>query len=222
MYRWRRENFLQPYAGNMDPLRALAPDGVNAAVSLSPYDFMVPQARQPESLSQVTPAGAAAWRQKFAGDATLAIAQRAEQDTSKAFALRPDLPDLQRLHLAADATVSLTQLFREYHLALVDATSGRNTTDLAERQHLADGAREHLKQAVRHAIDYAVAMRSVTLSDLRPSLARFRLDVERLYVGTTLCLVREAAFQFDQEFGGESVTAFFDGLIAPAADRLRE
>lgn len=55
LYRWRPENYLQPYAGDLTLLKTLAPDGVTAAAGLAPYDFMVPQAKQPESLATAAP-----------------------------------------------------------------------------------------------------------------------------------------------------------------------
>ena len=36
---------------------------------------------------------------------------------------------------------------------------------------------------------------------------------EMFYVGLTACLVREAAFLFDQEFGGQSVLRHYDNAI---------
>lgn len=167
LYRWRAENFLQPYEGDMTTLKTVALDGVTNATQLALYDFMVPQARQPQALQSVRPDQRASWQKKFEIEEAIAIAERAEIQMRKALAEKPFSPDIQRLHQAAAVSKSLTQLFRHFHLALLDA-----------------------------------------------KLARFRLDVERLYVGTSLCVVREAAHLFDREFGGENLTSFYDEVIA--------
>ncbi len=220
LYRWRPENYIQRYQGDMTKLRTLAQDGVTAAEGLAIFDFMVPQARQPASLDRVQPAGADAWRARFEIKEAVASAARADTLLAKVFAEQPISPDLRRLSMSARATRSLTLLFREYHLALLEANLARNTAGApGSRPPHATRSAEHLRQAIRHVVDYAGVMLAVTASDPRPSLARFRLDMERLYVGTPLCMVREAAFQFDQEFGGENLTAFYDEVIAAQAAR---
>jgi hypothetical protein len=214
LYRWKPERFLHDYAGDRTTLKALAGEAITAAEGLAAFDFMVPQAKQPDTLAGVTAATAPAWRARFDITDLIAVADRAETNLAQALASQPATPDLQKLHRAAVATRSLTRLFRDYHLALVDANAARNTSDPAARQQLIARARTHLQSAAAHVVDYADTMLTVTALDRRPPLARFRLDVDRLYVGTPLCLVREAAYQFDEEFGGTAVTAAYDAAIA--------
>lgn len=138
-----------------------------------------------------------------------------------ALALQPASPDLQKLHRAAIATRSLTLLFRAYHLALLDATVARHSPDAATRRHHATRAEGRLRNAIGHVVDYAGAMlaATATAADGHPALARFRLAVERLYVGTPLCIVHESVHQFAEEFGGMDLPAHFTAAIAAQRDR---
>ncbi|NIA14289.1 MAG: hypothetical protein GWP08_09415 [Nitrospiraceae bacterium] len=72
--------------------------------------------------------------------------------------------------------------------------------------------------ALERAIESVAVYRDIYLrlfpDDKREEHYRLWRDARLLYLGCTMSIVREAAFLFDQEFGGDSLLRFFDETTA--------
>lgn len=129
---------------------------------------------------------------------------------AKALALSPDNAELQRLYGLAKATKALIHLYRDYHRAMIYACAAHNTADDAGKAGWVKLARTHLRQACENAVVYKVSMLPLTEHE---KLFRLKRDTEMLYVAAVACMVREGAYLFDQEFGGESVLGYYDATM---------
>lgn len=216
MYRWKNENYLKPWKGDIDSLKnleRLTPKDVDAFKGLGLYGFMVPQAKQPLELETVSLTQKEFWQNKFEITEEIAIAERAEAMLKKAYTAKPDAPDIQRLYELAKATNELTHLFKEYHTALLYANLSRNTNDSEKKEQFITQSHDRLKNAIRFVVNYSNILLNITRNDQQIQY-RLWIDVRRLYVGCPMSIVREAAYLFDQEFGGESMTNYFDKTIS--------
>ena len=88
----------------------------------------------------------------------------------------------------------------------------RNAADPEDRNTFAAQAREQLAKAIGHAADYTNCYLSVLDKD-NAQWVLLESHVRTYYIASMLCLVREAAYLFDQEFGGDSVLSLFDSAI---------
>ena len=167
-----------------------------------------PHARQPEELRNITSADKDRWLQRFEMKEEMAIAERARVKMAKALKTSPDNPEIQRLDKVARATLALTKMYKEYHLALVLTNLARNTNDKKIFAKLAKEARPHLKEAIDQTMIYTANLAPLGLNEKKHM--RLRGDLLSTYIVTTLCDVREAAFLFTRDFGGENLLEYYD------------
>ncbi len=233
MYRWGP--YGKPWAVDMAPFAQIGLTGPVDGIASG--GFMMAHAPQPEDLQKATPAQVGKWLERFEVREAIAIAERAEAMTAKALKAQPDEPELQYLARVAKATNQLAHLFREYHLALVQANAARNATEGdGNREKLIEQSRSHLKCAIGYSAEYGriylviinnLGSRYTSQHLLHPEVDggeklqfhRLWWDLSRTYLPTILCQVREAAYLQDKEFGGQEALAYFDeqmGLNAPA------
>lgn len=212
LYRWGAVG--QPWAVSMDDLErtGLRKDqtGQTTLASIAQQGFMFPQAPRPEAFKTLTSDGMKPWLERFTLSEEKAIGDRCEEMMGKALALKPENVELQRLNNMAKSTKALIHLFSDYQLAMVYASAAHNSPDGEVRTRLVDEARSHLNAAADNAVIYKTCMLSVTEKE---KLIRMTRDTEMFYVAGTVCLVREGAYLFDQEFGGESTLDHFDTAI---------
>ncbi len=210
MYRWGACG--QPWAVNMDSLANAGFEkdlsGQTTFESIATLGFMFPQAPRPDAFKTLARDTMAPWVKRFELSEETAIGDRAAALMAKALKHNPDNKDLQRLDRLARGTKALVHLFREYHLAMVYASAARNDNDSMEKSRLVEQARTLLKQAAENVEAYRASMLPITKDETVHM--RMKRDTEILYVTAAACIVREAAYLFDQEFGGESVLAHFD------------
>lgn len=172
--------------------------------------YLVPQAREPESLKGITPENKDQWIKSFDLAEEISIAERAEALTAKALETASDNPELGRIAQAAKATTALVRFFESYHRSLVDFNLARNTPDAEVRKPLVEESRENLKRAIAYAFDYKNVLLPIVTGD-ESNQGYLKSHVKLYYVPTVLCIVREAAYLFDQETGGgERVLDYFD------------
>ncbi len=211
-YRWG--TFCAPWATDMGALKnaGLSEYEVSILMSFITLSFSLPQAPQPDGLRKVTVGDQEPWLERFAVADAIAIADQSEQMLAKALASEPGNSEIQLLHELAKATQSLVRLFKEYHLALLYANTARNTTEQGAREEQVAQARQHFKAALEQVVDYRdrylplVRNQDATLWSLK-----FNAPIK--YMGTIFGILREAAYLFDQEFGGESLLSYMDQRI---------
>ncbi len=217
-FRWG--DYLKPWATDMAALKTagLTEEEVAGVTRWITLSFTMPQAPQPEGLRKVTPADQAGWLQRFEIAEAMAIADRSERLLAEALAGAPGNAEIKNLHELAKATQALTRLHRDYHQALVYATSARNAAGEGVRREQIIQARQHLLAAIGQVVAY----RDHYLPLVRRQPARLwsiHLNAPRKYLGNIVGLVREAAFLFDREFPGEHVLARMDEQIALSESR---
>ena len=212
MYRWGALG--QPWALNMDPLKTVGlghdDTGQTTLASIAQLGWMMPQAARPDAFRSLTADDMQPWLTRFDLAEEIAAGDRAEAMMAKALSLTPENAELQRLYGVAKATKALIHLFREYHRAVIHASAARNTTDATQKSHLIELARTGLMRASENLVVYKESLLPITSKE---KLVRMKRHTEMFYVGLTACLVREAAFLFDQEFGGQSVLRHYDNAI---------
>lgn len=213
LYRWGP--YLKPWATDMGALVKLAPDsgfinGINT--------FMTPHVPQPEELRRIRPAQREQWRRRFELTEETAIAGRAETLLARAQQGNPANPEIRRLHEVARGTKALLQLFKAYHLALIDANLARNTANQADHKVYVDHARGQLRSAILAAVEYKNCYVPL-MDEERVHIVWMQRHVKDFYLSAMLCIVREAACLFDREFGGESTLEFFDRQMGPGGAR---
>ncbi|MBP8256187.1 MAG: hypothetical protein KAX37_02595 [Opitutaceae bacterium] len=214
-FRWGE--YLKPWATDMTALKtagltAEETAGVSRWITLA---FTMPQAPQPEKLRRVTPSTQQSWLKRFAITEEIAIADRSERLLADALAGAPDNAEVENLHELAQATRALARLHRDYHQALVYATSARNATEEDVRRKQVALARQHLKASIERVVDY----RNHYLPLVRkqsPALWSLQLNAPRKYLGNLLGIVREAAYLFGREFGDESLLEYMDQRMSVA------
>jgi len=176
---------------------------------------MIPQAPKPEEFKTLTSDSMKPWIERFTLTEEKAIGDRCEEMMGKALALKPENVELQRLDNMAKATQALIRLFSDYQLAMVYASAAHNSPDGEPRTRLVDEARSHLNAAADNTSIYKTCMLAVTENE---KVVRLTRDTEIFYVAATVCLVREGAYLFDQEFDGESTLDHFDTAIGLQKD----
>ncbi len=217
-FRWG--DYLQPWATDMAALKTAGlteeeTAGVTRWITLA---FTMPQAPQPEGLRKVTSGDRASWLQRFEIADPIAIADRSERLLAEALAGDPGDAEIQNLHELAKATQALARLHRDYHQALVYANCARNTADEGARREQIGQARRQLTAAIEQVVDY----RNHYLPLVRkqsPQLWSLHFNAPRKYMANILAILREAAFLFDREFGGEGLLKQMDQRIAVAESR---
>lgn len=219
MFRWGP--LQRPWAVNMDGLTAVGlghdDTGQTTLASIATLGWMFPQASQPAEFKTMTATSKLhalgemdRWLRRFELKEETAVGDRAEAMMAKALAVDPRNQELQRLYGLARGTKALIHLYSDYHRAMVYASVARNTPDPAEKSGLVGQAREHLRRAVENAVVYKESMLPITDKE---KLVRLKRDASVLYVAAVACIVREAAFLFDGEFGGEKLLELFDRRI---------
>jgi hypothetical protein len=220
-YRWGA--YLKPWATDMNALAeaGLTKDETARVIAYAALAFTVPQAPLPEGLRMVGLTNQDAWLKRFELAEAIAIADRSERILAMAMNAAPDDSEIAYLHAVAAASRSLVRFFRDYHLALVYVCTARNTPDSEVRQAQIELSRRHLVAAIGDVAEY----RDIYLPLVRrqnDALVSLKYHAPAKYVGTFLALVREAAYLFDGEFGGDSLVDAMDHMIAsPAGSRRR-
>jgi len=217
-FRWGE--YIKPWATDMSALKNAGLSEVEVAgiTNWITLAFTMPQAPQPEGLRKVTLSDQGSWLKRFEIADEIAIADRSERLLAETLAGEPSNSEIQHLHEVAKATQALTRLHRDYHQALVHANSAKNTTDQDARREQIGQARRHLTAAIGQVVDY----RNHYLPLVRKQndkLWSLHFNAPRKYMGNILGILREAAYLFDREFGGEGLLEYMDQRIAMVESR---
>ncbi|MBX7121446.1 MAG: hypothetical protein K1X42_04890 [Opitutaceae bacterium] len=212
-FRWGE--YLKPWATDMSALKraGLTEEEVAGVARWITLAFTMPQAPQPKDLCLVNSMTQQSWLKRFAIEEEIAIADRSAQLLAEAAHEAPGEAEIQHLHELAIATQALARLHRDYHQALVYASTARNTVDPDLRRDQVALARRHLTFAIEQVVNYRNHFLPLVRSQNR-ALWSLHLNAPRKYLGNILAIVREAVYLFGQEFGDETILGYMDRKIS--------
>jgi hypothetical protein len=211
-FRWGE--YLKPWATDMSVLKraGLSEEEVAGVARWITLAFTMPQAPQPKDLCLVNSITQLSWLKRFSIAEEIAIADRSAQLLAEAAIEAPGEAEIQHLHELAIATQALVRLHRDYHQALVYASTARNTVDPDLRRDQVVLARRHLTFAIEQVVNYRNHFLPLVRNQ-NPALWSLHLNAPRKYLGNILAIVREAVYLFGREFGDESLLKYMDRQI---------